>query len=167
MSKLNSTNSQWVTKTKDGYERKGNLTADWEVAMDPISDDYTPRRINARDLFNIWVKIVNEKYPDNLVPIFWFVRGDDTAIFEGMPFQYDHLNKETEGLSKEDFLTYFTWPINSKTGEKLNWFLLQVEDKLWNSKRADKGGFIQEATGWKPSILQPFVYLPSLTNNLH
>ena len=47
-------------------------------------------------------------------------------------------------------------------GERLNWLLLPVEDKLWNAKQANKGGFIQEATGWKPSILQPFVYLPAL-----
>jgi len=32
----------------------------------------------------------------------------------------------------------------------------------WNARRGDKGGFIQEATGWKPSILQPFVSVETL-----
>jgi len=53
-------------------------------------------------------------------------------------------------------------PVNAKTGEPLNWFALPVVDKRWNTRRADKGGFIQEHTGWKPSVLQPYVYLPSL-----
>jgi len=40
--------------------------------------------------------------------------------------------------------------------------MLPVQDKLWRPGQAGKGGFIQEATGWKPAILQPFVYLQSL-----
>ena len=56
---------------------------------------------------------------------------------------------------------------NSVTGEELNWLTLPVVDKLWNRKRADKGGFIQEATGWKPAIFQPYVYLPSLMSALN
>jgi hypothetical protein len=31
-----------------------------------------------------------------------------------------------------------------------------------DSNGADKGGFIQEATGWKPAILQAFVHLQTL-----
>ena len=54
------------------------------------------------------------------------------------------------------------WPVDAETGDELDWLALPVVDKLWNSKRGDKGGFIQEATGWKPSILQPHVFLPAL-----
>jgi len=39
---------------------------------------------------------------------------------------------------------------------------LPIADMSWNDERADKGGFIQEATGWKPAILQPYLYLPAL-----
>ena len=75
-----------------------------------------------------------------------------------MPFQFNHFSGEAE----EDFLTVFTWPIDSATGARLNWLSLPVVDKFWNAEAARKGGFIQEATGWKPGILQPYVYLPSL-----
>ena len=75
-----------------------------------------------------------------------------------MPFQFNH----TLDLPDENFLSFYGWPAHSATGEQLNWLTLPVLDKRWNAKRADKGGFIQEATGWKPSILQPFVYLPGL-----
>lgn len=143
------------------YEWEGLIVAYWEVSLDPISDEYTPQEMDARELFNKWVKQACGKYPNELVPIFWFVQCEEHGKFEGMPFQFKHF----PGMD-EDFLTFFTWPINSVTGEWLNWLTLPVVDKLWNSKRADKGGFIQEATQWKPAILQPYVYLPALTSAL-
>ncbi|WP_328491313.1 hypothetical protein OHS59_44295 [Streptomyces sp. NBC_00414] len=33
----------------------------------------------------------------------------------------------------------------------LLWLRSTVLDRGWNNSTADKGGFIQEATGWKPS----------------
>ncbi|MCL5076304.1 MAG: hypothetical protein M1136_11795 [Chloroflexi bacterium] len=134
----------------------------WEVSLDPISDDYTPQEIGARDLFLEWEKRVREKYANGLIPIFWFVQCKEQAVFEGMPFQFEHI----PGSFRKDFLTFFTWPVNSETGESLNWLMLPVIDKLWNSRRANKGGFIQQATGWKPTILQPYVYLPALASAL-
>jgi hypothetical protein len=80
-----------------------------------------------------------------------------------MPFQSPHSGEEVE---REDFLTFYDWPIDMVTGERLNWLTLPVVDKLWRDKRMDKGGFIQEATNWKPSILQPFVYLDSLLGGI-
>jgi hypothetical protein len=41
-----------------------------------------------------------------------------------------------------------------------------VKDLAWNQTTANKGGFIQEATGWKPSALQPHVYLPTLLHSI-
>ena len=135
-----------------------SLSAYWEVMGDPISDDYTPNEISARDLLDLWVKRHSSECKDGLVPIHWFVRSDPGKI-EGMPFAYDHFRGK---YHLEDFLHFYCWPTHVVTGEPLRWLSLPVVDKLWNEQRGDKGGFIQEATGWKPSILQPFVYLPSL-----
>jgi hypothetical protein len=143
-------------------EREGVLMAYWEVSLDPMSDDYTPEEISACELFKQWIQKVRNKYPKNLIPIHWPVECTAQAVFEYMPFQFEHLTKRRN----EDFLTFFTWPLNSATGERLNWLTLPVVDKLWNSKQADKGGFIQEATGWEPAILQPYIYLPSLSSIL-
>lgn len=52
------------------------------------------------------------------------------------------------------FLTHFTWPVNSVGGEPVNRVRLPVRDKLWNRDHCDKGGFIQELTGWKSSPFQ-------------
>lgn len=153
----------WMVRSlRSGSEWEGRLVAYWEVALDPVSDDYTPREIGARELFRKWEASVHEKYPDGLVPIYWCVQCNERGVFEQMPFQFQHI----PGSHREDYLTFFTWPMASATGERLNWLALPVADKLWSSRRADKGGFIQEATGWKPAILQPYAYLPSLSSAL-
>jgi hypothetical protein len=144
------------------YEWEGVLVVYWEVSLDPISDDYPPREIDTRELFCIWEKRVHEKYRNGLIPIHWFVEYREQGKFEYMPFQFKHF----PNYPREDFLTFFAWPINSETGEPLNWLTLPVVGKLWNSRRADKGGFIQQTTGWKPAILQLYVYLPALAGAL-
>ncbi len=151
-----------VRSLRSDYEWEGVLVGYWEASLDPISDDYTPSEITARKLFEQWVEKVRKKYPNDLVPLHWFVQCREHGVFEYMPFQFNHFTDQPQ----EDFLTFFTWPTNSITGGRLNWLTLPVADKLWNSKRTDKGGFIQEATGWKPTILQPYVYLAALVSSL-
>jgi hypothetical protein len=155
-----STMGSWrVRSRRSDFEWQGILVADWEVHYDPISDDYTPDEISAADLLAKWVEKVRADYPTGLIPIYWYVSCPSKGEFERLPFQYDH--HPHLGYEK-DFLTFFTWPKSVKSGEQLNWNTLPVIDKLWNAKSANKGGFIQQATGWKPSIYQPFVYLPAL-----
>jgi hypothetical protein len=148
---------QWqVRQRSSGYEALVPLMAYWEADGDPISDDYLPDEITAHDLLAQWVERYASKASNGLVRIFWFVESRSDGICEYMPFQQHHLQHD------EDFLTFYSWPTHPVTGERLNWLSLPVVDKLWRSGRADKGGFIQEATGWKPSILQPWVALESL-----
>ena len=136
------------------------MIAYWEVHLDPMSDDYTPEEMPALDLLGRWVSAVRNVSTSELIPIYWFVESPGQRKLERMPFQYNHL--KTMDVAPEDFLTFYSWPTNASTGKPLNWVTLPVVDKLWNRKRADKGGFIQQATGWKPAILQPFVHLPTL-----
>lgn len=149
---------------RTGFEPEGTLEAYWEVSNDPISDEYTPQEIDATELFGMWAKLVKGKYPNGLIPIYWFVdyQGGNVSTFEGMPFQHNHF----PNYKTENFLTFFTWPVNTVTNEPLNWLTLSVKDKLWTPENADKGGFIEQATGWKPAILQPYVYLPALESAL-
>jgi hypothetical protein len=148
-----------VQNLRTGAAWEGPLCAYWEVESDPISDDYSPDEISAQDLLRKWAARVSEKHPSGLIPIQWFVESREAAKFNSMPFTYDHF----EGKYKvETFLDFFGWPENAVTGEPLNWMKLPVLDKGWTTRQASKGGFIQEATGWKPAVLQPFVYLGSL-----
>lgn len=163
MAKTKRITTTWKFRNRrSDYWCEGGIVAYWEASLDAISDGYTPKEIAARELFQQWAKQVEEKYPNSLVPVYWFVECKEHGIFEAMPFQFGHFAEQT----REDFLAFFTWPVDSVTSERLNWVTLPVADKLWNPKHADKGGFIQQATGWKPSILQPYVYLPALTSVL-
>ena len=142
----------------DAWE--GELVAYWEVHLDPMSDSYTPTEISADDLLRRWASEARKDFGNELIPIHWFAESPGQGKFERMPFQYNHL----KGVDPEpeDFLSFYSWPTDARTGERLNWFAVPVVDKYWSEQRATKGGFIQEATGWKPSILQPFVCLPTL-----
>jgi hypothetical protein len=159
MTKTYARKTKWkVTNRPNGVQWEGELVAYWEVDMDPISDKYTPEEISADDLLEEWAELVQADHPDGMIPIYWFAVSHDARRLSRMPFQIN----DTPELKVEHFLTEFSWPVNAETWERLNWLMLPVEDKLWNAKRADKGGFIQQATGWKPAILQPYVFLPSL-----
>ena len=142
-----------------GYERNGALSGYWKVALDTISDEVNPKIVPANQLLEKWIREADKTYGDGLIPIQWFLECREHGVFEYMPFQFNHM----EGRPPKDFLALFTWPENASTGQRLDWLTLPVADKQWNAKHADKGGFIQEATGWKPSILQPYLYLPALT----
>lgn len=147
--------AQWrIRHRATGEETLAHLFTYWEVEGDSISDQYTPALISAHDLLAEWVR--QRTRQKGLVPIRWYVKASD--LLEFMPFQHTHVLEEP----RENFLTFYNWPVNPQTGDQLNWLTLPVADKLWHGNQGDKGGFIQQATGWKPSILQPFVALESL-----
>jgi hypothetical protein len=147
-----------VRSIETDYEWEGALEAYWEVSHDPLSDDYTPGDISARELFALWASVVQEEYKDGLIPIWWYVQCLDQGKLDAMP----HRLHPQGAIFQDDFLASFTWPTEKHTGKRLNWLELPVVDKLWNSHSVAKGGFIQQLTGWKPGILQPFVFLPTL-----
>jgi len=146
-----------------GFERTCSLRYFWEVAGDPITDDYLPEETSAGALLMTWSAQAWRRYPDGQVPIFWYVQGPDQGVFEAADYcrNLKRTMAENPGY-KTGFLHYFTWPVDPDTGERINWMTLPVADKFWNLDQADKGGFIQEATGWKPSALAPTVDLDAL-----
>jgi hypothetical protein len=131
------------------------LSLYWEIEGDPITDDYTPDEISANELWDRWV----ERYGKDIMPIMWLVHGDAKSEF-APPSLQPQLKEILSGRNLEDhtdgFLAYYPWPVDVTTGERLRWSSLPVEDKLWRPGSANKGGFIQEATGWKPSPLQSY-----------
>lgn len=162
--------TEWTFTT-----RRGDFTQTLELVLyaepnySSITDDYLPEEISATELWRIWVdKAANsahERWPQLYRPgevtILWTVTQPSfTGIFEAAPHtpplpQDPELVKLFGPYKEENFLTHYTHPEHAETGERLNWLRLPVVERGWNSERADKGGFIQEVTGWKPSPLQP------------
>jgi hypothetical protein len=155
-----------VVNRENGFVRTSALRLHWEVSGDPISDNYVPSETTAEELWGRWLDYeisnpadrwgVLEHLPNEWQRIHWFVDGQDAGLFEGAPHQ------EKRWPNEEDFLTHYHHPEHEETGRPVQWSRLPVMDKLWRIGRGDKGGFIQEATGWKPAPFQPFVNLRQL-----
>lgn len=146
--------NRWnVVALDTGYTRRDfPLWWGWEADCDPISDEYTPDEISAYDLFQEWDKYLQKRgvIVSGLVTISWFVRG--SGFIEGPPAFGEY---GADNPSRYD--ASFDLPTSTADGSPIDWNRIPVADKLWRPGRGDKGGFIQEATGWKPSVLQPTV----------
>ena len=118
----------------------------WEVSCDPYSDGFDPEETSASELWRLWRK----RYPRTKAEIYWYVEAPSPVAIEYAPFQD----------TGQDWLTYYTWP--ARDGDSIKWTSLPVVNKQWTPLIADKGGFIQAATGWKPAPFQRFVDLDQL-----
>lgn len=123
------------------------LTLGWFLDRDSLSDDYTLNDKEAEELFDMWLAKVDTT--GDLTINWWLPELGELA-----PFQ------DAEG--HDSFFDFYDWPVHSDEGVRLNWLALPVQDKRWNLHGADKGGFIQEVTGWKPSAYQRTVHMPTL-----
>lgn len=149
--------TKWTwTNRRGGHTWVEELVLYAEPDGSSMSDDYLPEEVTAVELWHRWVDryavTYHRRYPDQYrlgeVPIYWTVTQPTiTGTFEAAP--------HAPNVLSEDFLTHYTHPTHVDTGERLNWLRLPVLDRGWNATVGDKGGFIQEATGWKPSALQP------------
>lgn len=162
--------AEWTFSSREsGYKCTVPLWLTWEVRCDPISDDYLIDEISAADLWTRWIK----RYPRDpdaeavfgtgAVGIYWYVEGP--SVFEFAPLQ--DLRAQSWKLTTDGFLKWFTRPEAADGSGSIRWGALPVIDKVWREdhlphRHETKGGFIQEATGWKPGALQPYVNIDLL-----
>ncbi|MGW1468457.1 hypothetical protein ACWCPT_29445 [Streptomyces sp. NPDC002308] len=157
--------------TFTGRPRGRTQTVELALYAEPdgssLSDGYLPDEITAEALWRLWTdqaadqhhKDHPEQFHPGEVPIHWSVTLPGIkGVFEAAPHRPARLT--TSGLldadfEREDFLTHYSHPVHAETGERVNWLRLPVIDLGWNASATHKGGFIQQATGWKPSALQP------------
>ncbi|MGW5696829.1 hypothetical protein ACWEWX_39910 [Streptomyces asiaticus] len=141
----------------------------WEPNGSSISDEHLPEEVSAGDLWRRWVDEYADRahrqdpglYLPGEVPILWTVttpRG--MGVFEFAPHSADR--RGASHALRENFLTHYTDPVHAETGDPLNWARLPVVDRGWSAERVEKGGFVQEASGWKPSPLQETVNVRQL-----
>jgi hypothetical protein len=95
---------------------------------------------------------VRRHYPEwwdaDAVPIYWAVRGD--GVFE-------HAPNNSERYGGKSFLTFFTPPVDPRTGAVMNWWRLPVRNERFPA--------FAEALGWLPSPFQEFAPLRSIIMN--
>jgi hypothetical protein len=151
---------------RHAFERSTPLCLVWEVNCDPISDSYLYEDADADELLRIWLRdLDDERHPGwapalgkPYVHISWYIEGGgcfETTSWDDMHVFYPDLGFDPREMGNSWFDTFST-PVDDD-GEPINWLRLPVVNKLWTPSRMDKGGFIQSATGWKPSAFQPVV----------
>ncbi|WP_243976290.1 hypothetical protein [Vibrio natriegens] len=141
--------------TNENLIVKGSLIAKYEINLTGITYDYSGR-LDATELFELWLEAVRKKYTDGMVDIMWLVTMD------GQRFKPEFIPKQ-EGLIGEDcFLSYFTHPVSEKTGLPLDWTTLSIKPPFWDDDALEGLGFIEYVTGWQPSILQTHVSIDFL-----
>jgi len=182
----------WTFRSRrSDYERTVPLWLYWEAYGDPISDGYYIDEIEPEDLWREWMRAnpvspaAEAIYGRGAVPIGWYIEGP--GIAEGAPFEVvDHrwwvaamqdgphswtARQAIDYHREHSFTTYFTEPYDPETGDAVRWHALPVIDKVWREHdlpkgpHTSKGGFIQEATGWKPSAFQPYVNVELLARD--
>ncbi|WP_068059183.1 hypothetical protein [Nocardia xishanensis] len=151
--------NQWTVTPKISGEvqTKVPLVLEWEADYASVSDDYTTREISAYEMFQIWAKKVETRHGDT-IPIFWVLLGERAPFCE----QYRNAHKAEYG-EYEDFTSYYRRPVNTETGEPVNWARIPVAVGTWApGETKSKSDFIVTATGWVPSPLQSSVSLAFL-----
>jgi predicted GIY-YIG superfamily endonuclease len=162
-----------VFRDMAGNLRREPLMLSYELNGDPITDDYLPDEISAEALLHIWRRRYVEnrwldpsyvyddgmrpQHPDSPMPLMWTVLGPAIMEFASpweMPFP-----------NSPHFLLYYSQPHDAKTGLPIELHELPVINKRWDNVRGDKGGFIQAATGWKPSPMQDWVTPSDIFNH--
>jgi hypothetical protein len=142
---------QWCFSDRWGHAWRSDLWLVYEVSGDPISSNYTPDERCSWELFMDWL----DDYSGDL-PIYWFIEGN-TGVFESAP---DAPNRHPDD---EDFLDHFTVPFSKRTHTAMQFQLLRVADRSWENG-GNKGGFINDVTGWKPHPYQATINTRDLTH---
>lgn len=165
---ITGTSRTWRFQTLGGVERVTDLWLEWEVDGAAMSLEWDPEEVTAEEMLREFARRI---YPNGgWAPILWMVMPEQ----EDAPFQISrarHLRIANPDTTREfdrehhlGMLTSYTWPVDAETGERLNFMSLPVPDRGWSDPDVPtwSSGFIQEATGWKPGALQPYVNIDML-----
>lgn len=118
----------------------------WELELSGVSGDYL--HLSSHEILDIYLQSIKDKYPDGVIEIVWFIRGNKSSLFSFMPNTNDY----------RSLLDVYTHPVCVSTGSPISWDEIPVCDLA----RTDNSGFIQELTGWKPKPMQLTVTIEEL-----
>lgn len=132
----------------------GEIIAKYQINLCHVALDYGIDS-DEREIFNEWVCQARDCHPDGWVSIDWYVHVKNKGFKpERMPGQWcEHGN--------EDFLTYFTHPVNIETGKLLDWKTVPVDGGVKGAN------FIENLTGWTPELLQTKVSIEWLIEKVN
>lgn len=131
------------------------MIAKYEINLTDMTYEYSGR-LDAEELFELWLVAAQKKYTDGLVDILWLV------TMEGQRFKPEFIPGQESFMGIENFLSYYTHPLCEETGLPLDWNTLSVQPHTWDNDALEGLGFIEHVTGWRPNILQTKVSIEFL-----
>lgn len=149
---------RWLfASTISGVQFQIDLYLYGELDCSAVVGDYD--HLDGEGQLAVYLEYLEENYPqwleDDEVPILWSIRGGTVSEFA--PFQVGKFALESAGGPSEDFLSYFTWPVDRSTRADLDFFKPPV--------RIDRFPEFAEALDWMPSALQPTCPLRSILDS--
>lgn len=136
--------------------RTTELVLWWELDYDSITDDYLPGEADCFELFDEWERQLRRRGRGPDLPVWWFVIGPNICEHAG-----GHGAGDAEGFTSHYYLG------DAAGNYQMEVDVLPVAAKRWTTDTlGDKGGFVQEATGWQPSPLQHSVSLDLLRRRM-
>lgn len=145
-------------RSASGPEWRGvSLTLEWSLPETAaVSDSNTQEDMSARQALSAWLERLDGA---TAIPISWAVADRSRGIHEKAPFCPPDANDP----APQNFLTFYTWPVHTVTAQRLLFTQLPVADETWEQGlERGKAGFVQAATGWKPSPLQQTMDLQNI-----
>lgn len=137
---------------RSDYRKTSRLWLYPEIDCSSMVDEYWD--LDGTGQLYAFVEYIRRNYSDewenDAVPILWTVSGDQ-GIAEFAPFAVRSDHSDWWG---RDFLSEFTWPENTATGEPIDWFRTPVVNYRFPA--------FAEALGWLPSAFQEFCPLRSI-----
>ena len=162
---------EWRSRST-GVVRRAPLYLHWKADGDEVSESCNPEEMDGPAVWRLWIDtlVANNRLETIAGPgwvrLYWYVRGLRVGTFPTVPPDVAGglfaCTERSLMATHQAFLDYFTWPVHLVNRTPVNWLRLPVPDKYWNADRMSRGGFIQEATGWKPAPLQPFIHIPTM-----
>ncbi len=130
----------------------------WELDYETITDDYLPSEADCFELFAEWERHLSRRgrAQDAELPIWWFVVGPTICEYAEASPQAPATGHFGEFYYLGDTAGAYQMEVDA----------LPVAAKGWNERHYDKGGFIQQATQWQPSPLQPTASLAMLRRRM-
>lgn len=150
---------RWTFESRrSGIEKTADLFLYPELDCSSMVDDYYDECGETQ--LEAYIDYLRRHHPEwldgNAVPIGWSVVSErPSGVFEAAPFD----GYLADGLDM-DFLTYFTWPVDERTGEEVHWFDLPVRME-WRFPE------FARALRWRPSAFQPSCPLLDILDSLN
>lgn len=133
------------------YKVTGTLVANFTLDYVGLMNHETDH-MDEQELFDLFIEDALKNSTNGHINIKW------TVEVLGQRFKPEFIPGQKD--CENDFLDYFSHPIDSETFQPIEWSKLEIK----GSRSVWEGDYIEKVTGWIPDLLQDEVSIEELMN---